>query len=354
MYVCMYSMCVCLAVHAHTHTRTHFCEDRIKSVKKLYNRLFNVIATLKMGITVIQMPNQAKQLHMPCFKLHNPRRIMVTELTKLGGGDISLEHGRFDVELGKPVKFIELMEISNKLQLVGAYAGSDFELAILQVEQNLTSLRVMTVTGVEARLAVPVKQAVKLAKDAAMCPLDQSIRDITHPQQPPRRRARKKTADGRARGQSESNTSDAVIEELGSEQHEDDDEDDDADIVEEDDRSLNAQSSQAPGNASSSAKRPSFFYAGADLGVLRYDLNFKRQSKCFFCSQPVACKQQIRAVYAYHSRRPHAYLHMECMSNLEAKFVPTAISKLEEVAASLESPKREVANATLASLRSKL
>ena len=122
---------------------------------------------------------------MPCFKLHNPRRILVTELTKLGGGVISLEQGQFDVQLGKPVEFIELIEIANKLQLVGAYAGSDFSLPILQVEQNLTSLRVMTVTGVEAELAVPVKQTAKRAADATVDPLDQSIRDITNPQQPP-------------------------------------------------------------------------------------------------------------------------------------------------------------------------
>ena len=44
---------------------------------------------------------------------------------------------------------------------------------------------------------------------------------------------------------------------------------------------------------------------------------------------------------------------MKCMSNLEAKFVPTAISKLEEITGSLESPMREVVNATLAFLRSK-
>ena len=315
-------------------------------MRKLYNRLFNVIAPLKFGITVIQMPNQEKQLHMPCFKLHNPRHILVTELTKLGGGDISLEHGHFDVQLGKPVEFIELIEIANKLQLVGAYAGSDFSLAILQVEQNLTSLRVMTVTGVEAELAVPVKQTAKRAADATVDPLDQSIRDITHPRQPPRKRVRKKKPNQRAGGQSESNTSDAVAEELGPQEDEDEDEDDSADnnIAEEDDKAL---------KASSSTKRSSFFHTEGDLGVLRYDLDFKRKSKCFFCSQPIGTGERIRGVYAYHARRPHAYLHMKCMSNLEANFVPTASSKLEEITGSLELPMREVATATLASLRAK-
>ena len=324
-------------------------------MRKLYNRLFNVIAPLKMGIAVIQMPNQEKQLHMPCFKLHNPRRILVTELTKLGGGVISLEQGQFDVQLGKPVEFIELIEIANKLQLVGAYAGSDFSLPILQVEQNLTSLRVMTVTGVEAELAVPVKQTAKRAADATVDPLDQSIRDITNPQQPPRKRVRKKMPNQRAGGQSESNTSDAVAEELGPQEDEDEDEDDSADnnIAEEDDKALKASSSQAAGGASSSTKRSSFFHTEGDLGVLRYDLDFKRKSKCFFCSQPIGTGERIRGVYAYHARRPHAYLHMKCMSNLEAKFVPTAISKLEEITGSLESPMREVVNATLAFLLSK-
>ena len=198
------------------------------------------MAKLVLGESVVKPPEHGEAVHMPCFKLHNPRRILVTELTKLGGGVISLEQGQFDVQLGKPVEFIELIEIANKLQLVGAYAGSDFSLPILQVEQNLTSLRVMTGTGVEAELAVPVKQTAKRAADATADPLDQSIRDITHPKQPP------------------INTSDAVAEELGPQEDEDEDEDDSADnnIAEEDVKALKASSSQAAGGASSSTGRP--------------------------------------------------------------------------------------------------
>ena len=80
--------------------------------------------------------------------------------------------------------------------------------------------------------------------------------------------------------------------------------------------------------AKAAAKRASVFFGDEDLGIVRYDLGFRRASKCYLCSQQIATADAIRAAYAYHSKRPHSYLHLDCVMSLEKRFLQVAADKL--------------------------
>ena len=84
--------------------------------------------------------------------------------------------------------------------------------------------------------------------------------------------------------------------------------------------------------AKAKAKATSFFFAEKDLGVQRYDVGFRQALKCELCSQQISTTEVVRVAYAFHCKRPHAYLHLPCVASLEKRFLEDALVKLAETA----------------------
>ena len=97
--------------------------------------------------------------------------------------------------------------------------------------------------------------------------------------------------------------------------------------------------------------RASFFHVEKDLGILRLDVQFKRKSSCFFCSNPIATTDAVRGVYAYHTKRPHAYVHVACLARLEDRFVQRCTEKLREVATLVDGTARAAVETAIVSLQ---
>ena len=83
--------------------------------------------------------------------------------------------------------------------------------------------------------------------------------------------------------------------------------------------------------AGADAKATAFFYKEEELGIIRFDVGFRRSSKCYLCQTAIATTDAVRAAYAYHCKRPHSYLHLGCVPTLEKAFLQRALVKLDAI-----------------------
>ena len=263
---------------------------------------------------------------MPCFLLHNPHIMLLTEWTPQSDDifkpgppnkDVAIKKV-FTLMLKKPCPFVQHWDVARRLLASGPDTETSWPLQKLVLSQRPGSFRAVLVHRALPRTALTLdKVAKRTAADAALDPIDAAIRDVTHPKRPPVRRHRKKGKPIDAGGAS-SNTSDAVEAEFGS------DGSISEGIVVDEGSAMPAE----PQAARQQAPRRSFFHREEDLGILRYEYDYKRSAKCHICSLPVQVSDCARAVYAYSMKKPWAYVHMPCVASLEAQFLPPALRLL--------------------------
>ena len=95
-----------------------------------------------------------------------------------------------------------------------------------------------------------------------------------------------------------------------------------------------AAAPKATAKAGAAAKATAFFYKEEELGIIRFDVGFRRSSKCYLCQTAIATTDAVRAAYAYHCKRPHSYLHLGCVPTLEKDFLQRALVKLDAISLS--------------------
>ena len=175
-------------------------------------------------------------------------------------------------------------------------------------------LKSFTVRSVAERLEVSALPPLKAEVD----PLDRAIRAITNPTKP-RTRYRKKT-------------SGAAIAPAGGVDAGGGG-DDESDEETSDGGSTSSHSTIAPDEQPRQRPEPAparpasvnpkaFFWREEDLGVKRIEFEYGRDSRCMTCGLTIPKRSGLpRLVYAYHTKRPHCYIHLKCCLNLEERFV---------------------------------
>ena len=90
----------------------------------------------------------------------------------------------------------------------------------------------------------------------------------------------------------------------------------------------------APAQDTEAKPTSSFVWHKHQLGVHEIDWSFRRRCKCYICGKPIVPKEHMRAKYAFHVKKFHAYCHVEDLHLLEPEFLPGAVASIEAAIAS--------------------
>lgn len=330
-----------------------FCKlvdsDNLPRAKRLHRSLFDAMSSkstplgsalfVMTGVGADMGPGLKAQLVIPSFQLSNPKRMLLAlvdsdELRPFRPGRGGLSIARpFGARLRTPVVFQDLWQYTRVLIEEQPNVHS-WRVCALEYESKADCLCTFIVRGLGSCSQVSSLPQPKAEVD----PLDAAIRAVTHPKKPTRR-CRRKMKTSSAAGSTGADATDESFEE------------DDAESS--DSHTSIASEEPPPGPAKSApVKTSSFFHREDDLGVRRIEFSYTRASRCMTCGHQIQKGGPPRLVYAYHTRRPHAYIHLKCCLSLEDKFVSGAEAVLSAV--SDTASHSMLVLETLAGLRRKL
>ena len=196
-------------------------------------------------------------------------------------------------------------------------AGARNEWAVHALKFEDKSPRVVRVTGVARTYTVTDVVAVKKLVEA-LDPLDKAMNECTEAPRNKRRRLSGKQPQGNEDKESSSSAT----------------EDSDT-SSDESAKSVHAPT-PGPSRPLPLPSAPSGFYTAAQLGVIGVDLAKSSRSQCKICSNRIEHGAR-RALYAWHCKRPHGYIHLGCVVRLDAALLPRSLECLSRELAIADS-----------------
>ena len=329
----------------------------LQKVRQVAASLFSACTVHSMGTELVLLdgfssqhiaPNRRGFFFFPSWRLLKPRNMACAECSWLAAdgaphspyllprktSSLGVPRG-VTVKLQTPIAMKSHFEIAN--ELVTSEPNRDFWPACKVNFVNI-SLREIRVTAVATHFSVSASKLQKGTKPVAeeeVDPLDTALSDmkkLSIPHAPSRRVGKKAPpkAAGASSGTEHTSSGDGSGSESGIELE-------------------STASTPKPGPVVAAKATRAFVWKKDQLGIHEIDWTFNRRSKCYICNKPIIPKAHLRAKYAFHEKKFHAYVHVGDLHLIEPAFLPGAVSSLRTAIAS--DPPADLAGQLDAALR---
>ena len=311
--------------------------------KRLVLSIYRATAKDVVGRTLYAFPGVLAPMNVDghslvawsAFRLGKPQ-----VLRFIAVADSPQVHGRYPflARLDQPLRHWTGWDVAREMLLNGNVDGCErSQWTLSSFRTRDVKLSTVEVLGVAASHVV-TSEVVKKVKEGKeeKDKLDEAMNDcVDAPKPPPRKRRRIR---GKAKEQDDSASSTHDV----------------ADSDDSEDSALSvhpltpaqpsaASSSAQPSAAASSGRRPasSFFFDEAQLGVVGVEVSKSNRAACKVCSANIQ-KGAWRALYAWNVRKPHSFIHYDCVMRLDDAVIPHSLEVLERELANTDSPSQEL------------
>ena len=86
------------------------------------------------------------------------------------------------------------------------------------------------------------------------------------------------------------------------------------------------------------------------MGIHEVEYSFPKKGRCFLCGEDILPKVHCRAKYVYHTKRFHAYIHVDEMHVLEKQFLPGGLRVFQEAEEAPPNMQTQIDSAVRAAL----